>query len=94
MFFWTKPSGLKAFGMSKEKAKDSAVLAMNQGLYNGVLALGLVYASFSGNIEMKLFFLTSIILLGLFGGFTAHKKIILVQSLPAFIALVMTIFIK
>lgn len=94
MFFWTKPLGLKAFRMSEEKAKDSAVLAMNQGLYNGVLGLGLIYASFSGNIEMKLFFLASIILLGLFGGFTAHKKIIFVQALPALIAFIATIFIK
>jgi hypothetical protein len=35
MFFWTKPLGLRVFGNSPEKAAGSAVLAANQGLYNG-----------------------------------------------------------
>ena len=41
MFLWTKPQGLRTFNQSLEKAKDSAVLAANQGLYNGFLAAGL-----------------------------------------------------
>ena len=40
MFLWTKPLGLKTFRNSPEKAADSAVLAANQGLYNGFLAAG------------------------------------------------------
>ncbi len=43
MFLWTRPLGLKTFGNSLEKANDSAVLAANQGLYNGFLAAGLVW---------------------------------------------------
>ena len=43
MFLWTKPLGLKTFRNSLEKATDSAVLAANQGLYNGFLAAGLVW---------------------------------------------------
>ena len=43
MFLWTKPLGLKTFRHSLEKATDSAVLAANQGLYNGFLAAGLVW---------------------------------------------------
>jgi putative membrane protein len=42
MFLWDKPSGLKAFGQSKEKAETTKVLAANQGLYNGFLAAGLL----------------------------------------------------
>jgi putative membrane protein len=42
MFLWTKPLGLKTFRNSPGKAADSAVLAANQGLYNGFLAAGLV----------------------------------------------------
>ena len=38
MFLWTKPPGLKAFGLTAEKAADSAVLAANQGLYNFIMA--------------------------------------------------------
>ena len=43
MFLWTRPLGLKTFRNSLEKAKESAVLAANQGLYNGFLAAGLIW---------------------------------------------------
>jgi putative membrane protein len=43
MFLWTRPLGLKTFRNSIEKATDSAVLAANQGLYNGFLAAGLIW---------------------------------------------------
>ena len=43
MFLWTRPLGLKTFRNSPEKAADSAVLAANQGLYNGFLAAGLIW---------------------------------------------------
>ena len=42
MFLWTKPIGLKTFGNSQERANAMAVLAANQGLYNGFLAAGLL----------------------------------------------------
>ena len=43
MFLWTKPKGIKAFGLkSKQFALDTKVLAANQGLYNGFLAVGLI----------------------------------------------------
>lgn len=41
MFFWNHPVGQKIFAMTPEVAESSAVLAMNQGLYNGFLAAGL-----------------------------------------------------
>lgn len=44
MFLWTKPKGLKAFKMTEEQAQQSAVLAANQGLYNGFLAAGLLWS--------------------------------------------------
>ena len=43
MFLWTRPLGLKTFRNSLEKAEESAVLAANQGLYNGFLAAGLIW---------------------------------------------------
>ena len=42
MFFWTKPLGRRVFGLTPEFATASAALAMNQGLYNGFLAAGLI----------------------------------------------------
>jgi putative membrane protein len=40
MFLW-RTRGLKVFGMTPEFAETTAVLAKNQGLYNGFLAAGL-----------------------------------------------------
>ena len=48
MFLWTKPLGLKTFRNTPEKAADSAVLAANQGLYNGFLAAGLIWGLVQG----------------------------------------------
>ena len=47
MFLWTTPFGLKTFNMTPEVAASSAVLAANQGLYNGFLAAGLVWGLFA-----------------------------------------------
>lgn len=88
MFFWNHPVGQKIFGMSPEVAKSSAVLAANQGLYNGFLAVGLIWGLFSGQRDVKLFFLACIVTAGIFGGLTAKTSILFTQALPALIALV------
>lgn len=91
MFLWTKPMGLKTFGNSLAKAKDSAVLAANQGLYNGFLAAGLIWGlvhpSAAFGFQIKVFFLVCVIVAGLYGGYSVSKRIIMVQALPAAIAL-------
>src|SRR5450432_3043206 len=91
MFLWTKPLGLKTFRNSIEKANDSAVLAANQGLYNGFLAAGLVWglvASIPGfAFQIKVFFLLCVITAGIYGAVTVSQRILLVQALPAAIAL-------
>ncbi len=43
MFLWRAPIGRRAFGTTAEFAAATRVLAANQGLYNGFLALGLVW---------------------------------------------------
>ena len=48
MFLWTKPQGMKVFRNTPEKAEITKVLAANQGLYNGFLAVGLLWAAFAG----------------------------------------------
>ena len=93
MFLWTKPAGLRAFGQTLEKAKDSAVLAANQGLYNGFLAVGLIWGllhpSTATGFQIKTFFLICVIIAGVYGAATASRKILYVQALPAVIALVL-----
>ena len=87
MFFWDHPLGRRIFGMTPEVSASSAVLAANQGLYNGFLAAGLLWAWWADRREMKIFFLGCVVVAGLFGGMTAKTSIIFTQALPAAIAL-------
>ena len=89
MFLWTKPLGLKTFRNTPEKAADSAVLAANQGLYNGFLAAGLLWGlSLRGaGFDIKVFFLAGVVVAGVYGAATVGKKILFVQALPAAIAM-------
>ncbi len=91
MFLWDKPSGLKAFGNTLEKARLTKVMAQNQGLYNGFLAAGLLwslYAPESYALALANFFLGCVLVAGIYGGLTSSKKIIYIQALPALVALI------
>jgi putative membrane protein len=91
MFAWTAPRTLKAFGNTKEGAEATKVLAANQGLYNGFLAAGLMWALFHPNsvvgFQLKVFFLLCVIIAAIYGGLTAKRSILLVQGGPALLAL-------
>jgi putative membrane protein len=93
MFLWTKPQGLKTFGNTPAKAQDTAVLAANQGLYNGFLAAGLIWglvqpvAGFA--FQIKVFFLLCVIVAGVYGAATVSQKILYVQAAPAALALIL-----
>jgi putative membrane protein len=93
MFLWTRPLGLKTFGHSIEKATESAVLAANQGLYNGFLAAGLVWGLLHPNpafaFQIKIFFLLCVIVAGAFGAATVSRRILYIQAAPAALALVL-----
>ena len=93
MFLWDKPTGLRVFGMTPEKAALSKTLAANQGLYNGFLVAGLVWGLLRGTEgkDIKIFFLSCVIVAGLFGAVTVSKRILFVQAVPAVIALVLTL---
>lgn len=91
MFWWDKPRGLKAFGQSYEQASASKVLAANQGLYNGFLAAGLLWGLLESDSAIKLFFLSCIVIAGIFGAATANKRILFIQSVPAFCAMLLLI---
>ncbi|WP_167771952.1 DUF1304 domain-containing protein [Bradyrhizobium frederickii] len=91
MFLWNKPQGLKVFRNTPEKAEITKVLAANQGLYNGFLAAGLVWGLVHGNpafaFQIKAFFLLCVIVAGAYGAATVSSRILMVQALPAVIAL-------
>ncbi|QIP03341.1 DUF1304 domain-containing protein [Bradyrhizobium symbiodeficiens] len=92
MFLWDKPRGLKVFRNTPEKAEITKVLAANQGLYNGFLAAGLIWGLVHGNpafaFQIKAFFLLCVIVAGAYGAATVSSRILMVQALPAAIALV------
>ncbi len=92
MFLWNTPFGRKTFGLKEEYAKQSAPLAANQGLYNGFLAAGLLWGLVStGGFDALIFFLSCIIIAGIYGALTAKRSILFIQALPAAIAIALLI---
>lgn len=101
MFYWQKPLGLKIFKLTPSFAAESAVLAANQGLYNGFLVAGLVWALIVGlngndilSFQLKVFFLSCVFIAGIYGSYSANMRIFFVQGLPALLALVMLFIAK
>ncbi len=94
MFLWTTPKGIKAFGLkSKEFANDTKVLAANQGLYNGFIAAGLLFALLYEQKQFVIFFLICVIVAGIYGACSTRKiKLFYIQSVPAIIALTAFLF--
>ncbi|MBQ5016871.1 DUF1304 domain-containing protein [Klebsiella pneumoniae] len=86
MFLWEAPAGRRAFNF----ARQTRVLAANQGLYNGFLAAGLAWGLWLGapGVQVVIFFLACVLAAGIFGALTASRKILYIQALPALLALV------
>ena len=95
MFLWTKPTGLKVFAMTLEQAESTAALAANQGLYNGFLAAGLIWALFQPDAmfskQIAIFFLGCVICAALYGWYSVNIKILFIQGVPAMVALALTL---
>ena len=93
-FLWTKPVGRRIFGLTPERAHDSAALAANQGLYNLFVAAGLIWGlvAHDGSFQIKVFFLSFVIIAGIVGAITAKRSILFVQALPGAIALLLVLF--
>ena len=88
MVLWTKPQGMKTFGNTLQKAQETAVMAANQGLYNGFLAAGLALALWAGNTQALIFCLACVIIAGLYGAATVSRRILVIQAMPAALALI------
>lgn len=92
MVLWRKPLGRATFRMTQEQADQTAVLAMNQGLYNLFLAAGLVRGLVAGGSAPEIFFLGCVVVAGIFGGITVNKRIAIVQAGPAALALALVLW--
>lgn len=95
MVLWTKPQGRKAFGTTREFAESTRALAANQGLYNLFLAAGLVWSLVAGPaavaIPVATFFLACVAVAGVFGALTVAWRIVVIQSVPAVVGLVLVL---
>ncbi len=90
MVAWDQPLGRKVFRTTPEFAAASKALAANQGLYNGFLVAGIVWGLWLGEagFGVKTFFLTCVVVAGIFGAATVSRRILYVQALPAAVALI------
>ena len=92
MVLWRTPRGMRAFGTDQAFADRSASLAANQGLYNGFLVAGLVWGLLAPpdpvGVQVTVFFLGCIVVAGIFGAVTVSRRILVVQAVPAALALV------
>ncbi|WP_231464081.1 DUF1304 domain-containing protein [Pedobacter sp. Leaf132] len=93
MFAWTTKAPKVFKTIPKELFAPTKTLAANQGLYNGFLAAGLIWSLLIEDHHWKfyiaIFFLTCIIIAGIYGAATASKKILFIQTVPALIALIL-----
>ena len=88
MFLWTTPTGRRVFGLDAEFAERTKALAANQGLYNGFLVAGLVWGLVAARTDVQVFFLVCVVVAGVFGAATVNRRILVVQAVPAALALV------
>ena len=90
MFLWRTARGMKSFGTDQAFADRSAPLAANQGLYNGFLAAGLVWGLIAADptgFRAQVFFLSCVVVAGVYGTLTANRRILFAQALPGALAL-------
>ena len=87
MFLWTTSRGRAIFGTTSDFAGESKALAANQGLYNGFLVAGLVWGLVADKDDVQVFFLGCVVVAGLYGAATVSRRILLVQAVPAVLAL-------
>jgi putative membrane protein len=91
MFAWTT-RGRKVFkAIPEDQFEKTKVMAANQGLYNGFLAAGLLWSLLITDVDwsrnIALFFLSCVLVAGIYGALTASKRIFFVQAVPAILGL-------
>lgn len=84
-FLWRRPVGRRIFRLTPDQAEATAVLARNQGVYNGFLAAGLVWSVLAPAPlaqPLRLFFAVCVAVAGMVGAATVNRRIFFVQALP------------
>lgn len=86
----------RVFNITREELQRPSlnVLFKNQGVYNGLLGVALLYGSFMSKNPKEIvgMLLVYIILVAIYGGLTSDKKIILKQGGLSILALISLFF--
>lgn len=92
MFAWTTVGRRTFRSLRSDLFEPTKALAANQGLYNGFLAAGLIWSFFIADPiwskNVAIFFLSCVIVAGIYGAISAQKSIFYIQALPAIIAMI------
>ena len=93
MFVWTTKAKKVFRNFPSDLFEPTKSMAANQGLYNGFLAAGLLWSQLTSNEQwatyIALFFLSCVVIAGVYGAISVSKKIFYVQAIPAIIAIVL-----
>ena len=93
MFFWSNPLVQSKF-QTFTSEELAAILAGNQGLYNGFLAAGLIWGLLEKqkSFSIWVFFLSWIAIAGIYGSISLERPTALViQTVPAILALLLLV---
>lgn len=92
MFLWKRPAvygRLDRFNFSQDEADKVAPIVANAGLYNAFIASGLIWSLCSSDASqsLKFFFLTCVVIAGIYGAATLKRTTLVLQTLPALLAI-------
>ena len=79
----------------REMFTPTKTMMLNQGIYNGFLAAGLIWSLFISNPQWQaniaLFFLGCVIIAGIVGAATVSRRIFFIQAAPAIVAAILVL---
>lgn len=86
----------RVFQMSQEELsrKSVSTLFKNQGVYNGLLAIFMLYGVVTGNLEIVSIFALFVVAAASYGAVTSSPKILLTQGGPAILSLLSILIFK
>lgn len=93
MFAWEERGPAVFPDFPPDLFSQTVVLALNQGLYNGFLAVGLVWSLLIKDRQWQenvaLCFLLFVAIAGIVGAASASPRILMIQTLPAAVAMLL-----
>ncbi len=97
MFAWTTRAPKVFRGFSPDFFEKTKNMAANQGLYNGFLAAGVLWALLSPDLalarQVAVFFTACVAAAGIYGGVSVQRSIFFIQGIPALAALAGLLFL-